>query len=117
LADGFGKCENVLVERVNVGLVATTFIVLPEATNTLLEIDFLQDAGICLNINSRTWNFHGKPHAQHMLTFENEEASGPVELLTFTLLRPDEGASLSTKQRELRAPGRVTHAGKARADR
>jgi hypothetical protein len=106
LADGSGKCENILVARVSVGLadrvISTTFIVLPKATNnnTLLGIDFLQDAGICLNINSRTWNFHDKPHVQHKLTFENEEVSGPIELLTFTLLRPDEGASLSMEEKQ-----------------
>jgi hypothetical protein len=32
---------------------------------------------------------------------ENDEVSGPIELLTFTLLRPDEGASLSTEEKQI----------------
>jgi hypothetical protein len=32
---------------------------------------------------------------------ENDEVSGPIELLTFTLLPPDEGASLSTEEKQI----------------
>jgi hypothetical protein len=67
LADGSSKCENVFVARVSVGLAgrvtATTFIVLPEATNnTLLGIDFLQDAGIPMSEHKLPYV---EPHVQH----------------------------------------------------
>ncbi|KAL0820798.1 hypothetical protein ABMA28_006615 [Loxostege sticticalis] len=63
LADGIRKEQKILTVAVPISLcnriVPTTLIILPESreNRTLLGVDFLQDAGMILNIPQMTWCF------------------------------------------------------------
>ncbi|KAJ8978618.1 hypothetical protein NQ317_014546 [Molorchus minor] len=105
LADGAGKLENVLVTHVDVILqgrtITTSFIVLPNAeNNTLLGIDFIEDAKMVLDISNRFWNFADCPDSKYNLSFEAlpacSESNTQIELSSFDNLRADEDDNLST---------------------
>ncbi|KAJ8928856.1 hypothetical protein NQ314_018522 [Rhamnusium bicolor] len=107
LADGNGKLENVLVTFVDVILqgraIPTNFIILPNAeNNTLLGIDFLEDAKMILNIFDRLWNFADTPGANYDLLFEalpqRLHPTQHIDLSSFDNLRADEGTMLSSDQ-------------------
>ncbi|XP_038211455.1 uncharacterized protein LOC119831956 [Zerene cesonia] len=76
LDDSVEKRQNVLVCKTTVHLmerkIPTTFIVLPEAkeNRTLLGVDFLQNAGIVINLPQYTWHFIDEPEEQHTLYSE-----------------------------------------------
>ncbi|KAJ8933553.1 hypothetical protein NQ314_013927 [Rhamnusium bicolor] len=107
VADGNGKLENVLVTFVDVILqgraIPTNFIILPNAeNNTLLGIDFLEDAKIILNISDRLWNFADTPGVKYDLVFEAlPQRLHPTQPSTSRrlILRADEGTMLSSDQR------------------
>ncbi|KAJ8963599.1 hypothetical protein NQ314_005498 [Rhamnusium bicolor] len=108
LADGNGKLENVLVTFVDVILqgraIPTNFIILPNAeNNTLLGIDFLEDAKMILNISDRLWNFADRPGVKYDLLFEalpqRLHPTQHIDLSSFDNLRADEGTMISSDQR------------------
>ncbi|GBM78540.1 hypothetical protein AVEN_244621-1 [Araneus ventricosus] len=65
-----------ITNQVNVQIknrvVRTKFIILPESkgNRTLLGLDFLQDAGVVLDLKSRKWYFSDNPHKS--FPFEND---------------------------------------------
>ena len=73
LADGIKREQVVLVCKAMVSLngrkIATRFIVLQEARDnrTLLGVDFLQNAGVMINMPQYTWSFIDEPDLQYEL--------------------------------------------------
>jgi hypothetical protein len=79
LADGFTRKQEVFTIQLPVRLgelpVLTTFIVFPESRDnrTLLDVGFIQDAGLVLNIPQMTWSLLTSPETTHDLLYEEED--------------------------------------------
>ncbi|KAF9405862.1 hypothetical protein HW555_013567 [Spodoptera exigua] len=92
LADGIKKEQVVLVCKAVVNLngrnIATRFIVLQEARDnrTLLGVDFLQKAGVVINMPQYTWSFIDEPDLHYELypeEFTIFESTIIKEMMTF----------------------------------
>ncbi|GFT18555.1 retrovirus-related Pol polyprotein from transposon 297 [Trichonephila clavipes] len=77
-------------------VIATEFLVLPDAkgNKTLLGLDFLNAAGIVLDVQGRKWHFSGNPWKQYKFFKKTLE---DITLSAFEL-REDEGKNLSPEQ-------------------
>ncbi|GFU04484.1 retrovirus-related Pol polyprotein from transposon 297 [Trichonephila clavipes] len=77
-------------------VIATEFLVLPEAkgNKTLLGLDFLNAAGIVLDVQGGKWHFSGNPRKQYKFFKKTLE---DITLGAFEL-REDEGKNLSPEQ-------------------
>ncbi|GFW57192.1 transposon Ty3-I Gag-Pol polyprotein [Trichonephila clavipes] len=77
-------------------VIPTEFLVLPEAkgNKTLLGLDFLNAAGIVLDVQGGKWHFSGNPQKQYKFFKKTLE---DITLSTFEL-REDEGKNLSPEQ-------------------
>ncbi|GFV55881.1 CCHC-type domain-containing protein [Trichonephila clavipes] len=77
-------------------VIATEFLVLPDAkgNKTLLGLDFLNAAGIALDVQGGKWHFSGKPRKQYKFFKKTLE---DITLSAFEL-REDEGKNLSPEQ-------------------
>ncbi|GFU04449.1 retrovirus-related Pol polyprotein from transposon 17.6 [Trichonephila clavipes] len=77
-------------------VIATEFLVLPEAkgNKTLLGLDFLNAAGIVLDVQGGKWHFSGNPRKQYKFFKKTLE---DIKLSAFEL-REDEGKNLSPEQ-------------------
>lgn len=78
LADGVPKRQEVETIAATLTLrgrqIPTSFIVLPggHENRTLLGVDFIEDAGIDINIPQRAWAFTDSPEVRYMLHMEND---------------------------------------------
>ncbi|GFT86649.1 hypothetical protein TNCV_1251161 [Trichonephila clavipes] len=79
-------------------VIPTEFLVLPDAkgNKTLLGLDFLNAAGIVLDVQGGKWHFSGNPRKQYKFFKKTLE---DITLSAFEL-REDEGKNLSPEQRE-----------------
>ncbi|KAL4712887.1 hypothetical protein ACJJTC_011957 [Scirpophaga incertulas] len=103
LADGVAREMDVLMTNIDVHvydkIINTDFLILPEANNneTLLGIDFLMSAQVCLDFSRQCWYFSGS-NVYHQMCFE------PMSrILTCSLtevLREDEGTHLALSDRK-----------------
>ncbi|GFY33433.1 transposon Ty3-I Gag-Pol polyprotein [Trichonephila clavipes] len=77
-------------------VIATEFLVLPDAkgNKTLLGLDFLNAAGIVLDVQGGKWHFSGNPRKQYKFFKKTLE---DITLSAFEL-RKDEGKNLSSEQ-------------------
>ncbi|GFX01258.1 hypothetical protein TNCV_4582241 [Trichonephila clavipes] len=77
-------------------VIATEFLVLPDpkGNKTLLGLDFLNAAGIVLDVQSGKWHFSGNPRKQYKFFKKTLE---DITLSAFEL-REDEGKNLSPEQ-------------------
>ncbi|GFV29502.1 CCHC-type domain-containing protein [Trichonephila clavipes] len=77
-------------------VIATEFLVLPDAkgNKTLLGLDFLNAAGIVLDVQGGKWHFSGNPRKQYKFFKKTLE---DITLRAFKL-REDEGKNLSREQ-------------------
>ncbi|GFT19385.1 hypothetical protein TNCV_2533141 [Trichonephila clavipes] len=77
-------------------VIPTEFLVLPDAkgNKTLLGLDFLNAAGIVLDVQGGKWHFSGNPRKQYKLFKKTLE---DITLSAFKL-RKDEGKNLSPEQ-------------------
>ncbi|GFU77888.1 transposon Ty3-I Gag-Pol polyprotein [Trichonephila clavipes] len=77
-------------------VIATEFLVLPDAkgNKTLLGLDFLNAAGIVLDVQGGKWHFSGNPRKQNKFFKKTLE---DITLSAFEL-RKDEGKNLSPEQ-------------------
>ncbi|GFX87524.1 retrovirus-related Pol polyprotein from transposon 297 [Trichonephila clavipes] len=77
-------------------VIPTEFLVLPDAkgNKTLLGLDFLNAAGIVLNVQGGKWHFSGNPRKQYKFFKKTLE---DITLSAFEL-RKDEGKNLSLEQ-------------------
>lgn len=104
LADGSSKPELLSATCVDIRLkgrvIPTTFIVLPGAKNTLLGVDFVAVAKLLISVCNRSWNFTDKPDKKFELLFEDKpRCDTSLELHAISILRCDEGTSLSTEEK------------------
>lgn len=111
LADGKEANQEVLTTNIEIELaskcIPMEIIVLPNAkrNNTLLGIDFLKKAEVCLDTSRQTWAFSDNPSFKYPYANEVklcEEDSTPTALadIPFLSLRPDEGALLSNDEKD-----------------
>lgn len=87
---------------------ATTIVALPDATHTLLGIDFLVKAGIVVDFYNRTWRF-ADSNIVFPLIHENKNINSSrsdmtnhseiIKISSIEVLRSDEGTNLSTEER------------------
>ncbi|CAK9827489.1 hypothetical protein ANTRET_LOCUS5177 [Anthophora retusa] len=88
LADGHPRIRKVQVTELETTLqgrtIKTKFIVLPGSKNnrTLLGVDFIDDAGIILNIPQRSWSYADTLEVQY--DFAQEDAMHIEEIQKFT---------------------------------
>ncbi|GFX53499.1 hypothetical protein TNCV_4652851 [Trichonephila clavipes] len=77
-------------------VISTEFLVLPDAkgNKTLLGLDFLNAAGIVLDVQGGKWHFSGNPRKQYKFFKKTLE---DITLSAFEL-REDEGKNLSPEQ-------------------
>ncbi|GBM51282.1 hypothetical protein AVEN_225538-1 [Araneus ventricosus] len=98
-----------ITNQVNVQIknrvVRTKFIILPESkgNRTLLGLDFLQDAGVVLDLKSRKWYFSDNPHKS--FPFENDVHVPPTPHMEYVsevktqFLRENERSTLTNQQK------------------
>lgn len=112
LADGSVKTISVPMCQVPIILkqrsFATTIVALPDATHTLLGIDFLVKAGIVVDFYNRTWRF-ADSNIVFPLIHENKNINSSrsdmtnhseiIKISSIEVLRSDEGTNLSTEER------------------
>ncbi|GFT43635.1 retrovirus-related Pol polyprotein from transposon 17.6 [Trichonephila clavipes] len=79
-------------------VIATEFLVLPDAkgNKTLIRLDFLNAAGIVLDVQGRKWHFSGNPRKQYKFFKKTLE---DITLSAFEL-REDEGKNLYLQNRQ-----------------
>lgn len=108
-ADGVTREMTAFIVQLPVKIITRTiineFIVLPELMNnkTLLGVDFLEKAGIVINLSRQTWHFADEP--SQLYAYVSEEAPEPVQICTIPPsadaldLRGEEGENLTAEQR------------------
>lgn len=99
-ADGKTKCNVVKTALIDVKVrgvvIPTQFIVLPGATESLLGINFIRDAGMVFDFGRNQWSLRGKSDL-FLLEYEDEEAR--LSCSAVDLLREDEGSLLASQER------------------
>ncbi|XP_052756192.1 uncharacterized protein LOC113514129 [Galleria mellonella] len=103
LADGSSKLMNVATTKVDVKvqgiIIPTVFIVLPDATDSLLGMNFIQEAGMILNFERHLYTL--KSDSRHFnLRYEAIDPVGEIATASAIVLRDEEGAFLSASERE-----------------
>lgn len=109
LANGSQTVEKCLTTQVPVYLegrkIITNFIILPNATKnrTLLGTDFLETAGVVLDLANKNWFFHDKPKEKY--PFGEELPLTPVQSeeqiqSNICQLREEEGITLDNRQKK-----------------
>ncbi|KAF2881424.1 hypothetical protein ILUMI_24746 [Ignelater luminosus] len=108
LADGKPRYEDVLAIYVDVYLhsrrIPTKFFVFPTATciNTLLGMDFVEDAWLAFNFENKTWSFADDSGILYSLQYEapKPDSDSSIDINFITSLRPDEGQSLEEAEKQ-----------------
>lgn len=107
-ADGQPKQEHVLQTNVEIciqgKIVPICLTALPESrkTETLLGVDFLEKAGIVLNLVQKTWYFADDLKRVYPFVQQNDVEPGPhICEIQDQYLRPEEGSLLDLSQREV----------------
>lgn len=105
LADGSHSIKSLLTTTVSVKIknkiFDTTFLIFPnsDCNKTLLGIDFVRNAQLCLNFGNNSWSFYNDPSI-YKLIFENL-IDDNVQLSSLDFLREGEGTHLTSDQREI----------------
>ncbi|XP_052747593.1 uncharacterized protein LOC112057181 [Bicyclus anynana] len=101
-ADGSVRTEPVETACVEVGLkgvvIPTLFIVLPNAKDSLLGMDFISDAGMVLDFSNRCWSM-SRVAGSFPLEYESLEETIRCSAVQLQL-REEEGSSLDSQQRD-----------------
>ncbi|KAJ8708481.1 hypothetical protein PYW07_010606 [Mythimna separata] len=100
-ADGRMCAQNVEIAHVNVKVRAVTlnvsFIMLPNATESLLGMNFIQDGGMVLDFNRCIW-FVRRDRTPMPILFESKAVNSPA--CSSVGLREDEGSHLVSDERK-----------------
>lgn len=104
LADGSTRLQIVNTTKVDVTVqgvvIPTLFVILPGATDSLLGMNFIRDAGMILDFNRNMYTLKST-HRYFNLSYETADPAGDVAAVSSIDLRDDEGASFSATDREL----------------
>lgn len=100
-ADGRVHAQNVEVANVNVTVggkgLMVSFIMLPQATESLLGMNFINDIGMCLDFDQGVWRV-GRDGVPQPLCFEGN--AGQLLGCASVNLREDEGSHLNSNERD-----------------
>ncbi|KAF2893805.1 hypothetical protein ILUMI_12369, partial [Ignelater luminosus] len=108
LADGKPRYEDVLFTYLDVYLhgrrIPTKFLVFSTATcnNTLLGMDFIEDARLVFNFKNKTWRFVNDPGMLYPLQYEasKPESDSSIDINFITSIRPDGGQLLEEAEKQ-----------------